>query len=56
MKQLVTASVGLYIWKNIYYLQVIFAESQESFTTQISKSIALNISKTEDIEIVEMPQ
>jgi len=56
MNQLITASIGLYVDGNNYYLQVIGADTDGNWLLPISYDNALSISITENLEIALMPK
>lgn len=55
MNLLITASVGLYVDGNQYYLQVIGADTDGNWLIPISYDHALNISITENLAIEPLP-
>jgi hypothetical protein len=54
LESLLTASVGLYLDGNNYYLQVIFADSGRQLIQKISMARAFAISSREGVEIKQI--
>lgn len=52
--QLVSASVGLYHWRDKFYMQVITSHNEENYIVEIPFSLAAVINKRDCVEIVNV--